>query len=180
MTNQTPITAQNFANKLAGWKRSASSMRGGAQALLDFGFSQYVEHGDAGYLSRTVASALEIKGLNAKRMLQYVTAHANVRWNEQKGSFSKAKKKDAPEVQERTVPWYEFNKAPAAPRPMDVNARLEKLLEQIQEAETVKVSMKEARETLRKLQGELDTIELQALEAEEAEEAEAEARRKAA
>jgi len=168
MTN--PITAKNFGSKLGSWKRSATSMRSTAQALLEFGFDRYAENGDAGYLSRMVAAAREIKGLNASRMMAYVTAHANVRWNEEKGSFSKAKKKDEPVVQERAVSWYEFGKAEPTPRPLDVNKRLESMLKAVQDADEVKFSSKEAYDTLRKIRSELEALELQALELETAEE----------
>jgi hypothetical protein len=168
MTQKAPITAKNFGNKLSGWKRSAASMRGTAQELLDFGFAQYAEHGDAGYLSRMCHAAEEIKGLNAKRMMDYVLAHANVKWNKDKHSFSKAKKKDEPAVEERAVNWFEYGVAKSdEPKAFDVNKRLESLLKGLRDAENLKVEIEGARELLAELGRELDNVELEILEAQE-------------
>lgn len=159
MTEKTAVTTKNFSSKLSAWKRSATSMRGNAQEILDFGFTAYVEHGDAGYLSRMYTAASEIRGINAGRMFRYIVAHANVRWNEEKSSFAKSSKKDAASVEPRAVPWYEFEKPVAEARALDINKRIDSLIKQIGEAEKVKLSPKEAHELVSKLDALISKLE---------------------
>lgn len=148
----TSITTKNFASKVSTWSKAAGSLRQSAQDILDFGFSQFVEHGDAGYLSRMVVAAMETKGVNAAQMRRYVSHHTNLVWNEEGKLFRKAKKGEAAHVEPVRGSWWEFEKAKGTTtKPFDVNGRLTKLVDAMEEAIELKISPKEARELIAKL-----------------------------
>jgi hypothetical protein len=163
MTTSSTITAKNFSTKLAAWKRSAGSLRDSAQAIIMFGFAAYRDHGDAGALSRMMAAAVDAKGVNAKRMDDYIRAHANVRWDDKSGAYRKAKKGAAAEVTAPDVPWYEFEKPAAGPRAYDINRALDAIRATIEKGDRdVKVSPIEARKLLDEIRSLVDTLETDA------------------
>ena len=164
MPTTTNITTKNFTTKLSAWSKSAGSMRQTAQEILEFGFEQYLEHGDAGYLSRLVAAAFETKGINANQMKKFVLAHANLSWSGDTKSFSKTKGKKGepnPAVVTTHGVWWEFEKpaSQAAKKPLDVNARLTRLVDAIDGAEEIKISVREARALVNKLLAVIETAE---------------------
>lgn len=107
----TQITKANFNAKLASFKKSGLSIRDGAQELIIFGLAQYGEHGDAGFLTRVIATANEIKTLPSRTLKDYIKAHANLAYGkgpDQVLRFAKVSKSAPIEVTMPTVTWYEW------------------------------------------------------------------------
>lgn len=112
MATSATITTSNFNTKLANWIKSSTSMRQGAQDIIVFGMSVYVERGDSGYLTRLYQAACQIKGLNAKLMADYIRAYANVQLSKAADGqwvFKKTAKGPA-EVKSLDTVWWEFGK----------------------------------------------------------------------
>lgn len=105
------ITTGNFNAKLASFKKSSLSIRDNAQELIVFGLNQYREHGDAGYLSRLIAAANEVKSLPSRTLKEYIKAHANLMYTKGPDKierFAKVSKSAPIEVTMPEVTWYNW------------------------------------------------------------------------
>lgn len=145
MTTNTTITTSNFTAKLSAWTKSATSMRQAAQDIIDFGLSVYAECGDTGYLSRLYQAAQQIRGINATKMRDYIKSRANVvtaQTADKSWVFKKAKAGTAPIVTESLEVWWEHGtKSPATTeRVLSVKSRIDRLVKDITEAESVDVT----------------------------------------
>jgi len=121
------ITIKTFNASLNSVVKSAKTMRDNAQSLIDFGFVQYVETGDSGYLSRIAAACVGVKSLNTNAMIGYIESIANVKMNKAKdGShvFKKTGKGEQPTIKPYTIAWYEFETTPPATGDFDVAAKI--------------------------------------------------------
>jgi hypothetical protein len=101
-------------------------MRQGAQDLIIFGLDVYAAHGDAGYLSRLVAQAEQIKGISHSKIKAFITHHANVVWNKDTTSFKKMGK-GAAEVKPVAINWWETGKEQDPVKTLKIDSRLDSI-----------------------------------------------------
>jgi hypothetical protein len=131
------LSNKEFAAKITGLKRSASSIRTTVDVLLQSGFAQAKEHGNLGQLSKIMTVAVAERSINSLSIKDYIQAHANVKWTKNKdGDMVFAKdggKQDKLEVSIPTVAWFdhETNAKNQAKPDMDAMAQAKALLKRI-------------------------------------------------
>ena len=120
------ITTKTFNASLASTIKSAKTMRTNAQLLIDFGFIQYKDTGDSGYLSRIVAACIGVKSLNTAKMIGYIESIANVKHAKSKDGSHVFKKtpKEEPTINDYCENWYEFETAETVQGDFDVAAKI--------------------------------------------------------
>lgn len=108
----TNVTAKTFRRTLSAWTTSQTKQRDVLHHLLMFGFQQYKDHGNTGFLSEAICSVIKVKSLPTNNIKEYVKAHANVALHQVKdakpGDLQWVFKKQGKEVKVTmpTIVWY--------------------------------------------------------------------------
>lgn len=104
------INAKSFKTVLKSWTTSQEKQRDVLQALLVFGFEQFKDHGNTGFLTEAINGVAKVKSIPTNNVKEYIKAHANVALHQAKdGPFAWVFKKSGKEVKVTmpTVSWYD-------------------------------------------------------------------------
>ena len=103
------LNNKQFSTKLNGVIRSAKSQRDTIQQLIISGLEQYKDHRNTGQLTRLIQATYEVKSLPTRVIKEFVKAHANVQFtqNKEKEFVFKALSKET-EVTIPEVTWYNW------------------------------------------------------------------------
>ena len=147
------ITVGNYNATLSSFIAGSTSLRQGAQDLMEFGFIQYggngkaeddpdrVEgHGDAGYLSRFITACNTVKALPTNTLKNYIKAHTNLVYTKSSDdtmTFKKEVKGEATVLLERESVWWNWkgNEKNDAIADFNLTSQLKSLVTRLTSAE---------------------------------------------
>jgi len=131
------LSNKQFNSKLNGVLRSASTQRDNIQELIISGLAQYEQHGNTGQLTLIIQGCVNVKSLPTTVIKEYIKAHANVAFQQNKNKDFVFKKIGTEvEVQIPQTTWYDWagNKE-ARPQPdMNLIVRAKTFAKQLESA----------------------------------------------
>lgn len=132
----TTITKQNFNSQLAGLVKSTTTQRDKLQAIIEFGFNHFSEHGDHTYLTMAMNAVRSVRAFRTATLKDYITYHVNVTWvkNKKDGKMMFKKVGDEVVLKPRECAWYEFNNKGEDKPDLDVFIRVKSLYRQLEKA----------------------------------------------
>lgn len=131
------VTEKTFTKVLASFIKGQTSSRDTLQALIGFGLEQYANNRNAAYLSSILAKCKGVKSVPTVTVLEYIKAHANVKYAKLSDNTMGFKMNgDDPVVTNPEVTWYDWTggKHNAVKADMDVTAQVKALLSRINKA----------------------------------------------
>lgn len=131
------VTEKTFSKVLSSFIKGQTTSRDTLQALLGFGFEQYANNRNAAYLSSILAKCKGVKSVPTITVLEYIKAHANVKYVKLSDNTMGFKMDgDNPVVTNPTVTWYDWEggKHNNIKADMDVTAQVKALLTRITKA----------------------------------------------